>query len=128
MNWNIRGIAFQVVQECIDNFENSRHYGLWELFEQIGADEIRRICLPLETGRGFTQREELTAVAHHMCAEMDRAVEDAANGAMMHIQEKLQITTGDFAGVHYCGHEFKVLLMPLYRYMLAEMKRKEKGE
>ncbi len=126
--WNIRGIALEAVEEAIETFPDCGHDDLRTLFDDAGTDILHGVCMPLKVTRDFNQSAEVEELACQIVNEIDLTVHNAANEAIRTIQEKLGVTSGDFAGMYFCGEEFRVLLPPLYRYMLQEMKEKDRQQ
>lgn len=53
--------------------------------------------------------------------QMTQLADDAANEAVRHIQDKLGIESGDFAGLYFSGNKWEVLLQVLVGYICAEI-------
>lgn len=76
------------------------------------------------TPTDVTESERLnTALTAAIAATSGLTGDDALNAGCLIIQEALGITTGDFAGVHFSGHDHSLDIGNTLRdYMLAEIK------
>ncbi len=53
--------------------------------------------------------------------EIKALADEAANEAIRYIQEKMNIPTGDFAGLYFSGHRWIVLTQMLEGYITSEI-------
>lgn len=53
--------------------------------------------------------------------EIDQIADDAANAAVLHIQNFLKISSGDFAGLYFSEDRWGVLTNILADYITAEI-------
>jgi len=53
--------------------------------------------------------------------QINQLADEAANEAVRYIQEKMDIPTGDFAGLYFSGQRWTVLTQILSGYIVAEI-------
>jgi len=53
--------------------------------------------------------------------EIDQIADDAANAAVLHVQDVLKISSGDFAGLYFSGDRWDALTNILADYITAEI-------
>lgn len=127
-DWNIDGIAREVIADVIDQMGETVYDTVAEEFEDVGDDILHDVCFPLETNRGFTQREEVRTACEKFCKQIDDSVFNAVNAGIASIQKDLGVEHGDFAGMHFSGPHSSFDMYQEYRiYMIAQM-RSQAGE
>lgn len=57
----------------------------------------------------------------HTRPEIANLADEAGNIAIAHIQEKLGIPTGDFAGLYFSGNRWDVIMQVLEGYIVSEI-------
>ena len=53
--------------------------------------------------------------------QINQLADEAANEAVRYIQEKMDIPTGDFAGLYFSGQRWTVITQILSGYIVAEI-------
>lgn len=57
----------------------------------------------------------------HTRPEIAKLADEAGNAAISYIQEKLEIPTGDFAGLYFSGNRWQIIMQILEGYIVSEI-------
>jgi hypothetical protein len=58
--------------------------------------------------------------------QINQLADEAANEAVRYIQEKMDIPTGDFAGLYFSGQRWTVITQILSGYIVSEIMERKK--